>query len=619
MEIIDKINNLPQKPGVYLYKNDKGKIIYVGKAIKLKNRVKSYFQENRPRDAKTKALILNIRDLETIVTDTEAEALILEDTLIKQHKPKYNILLKDDKSYPYVKITNELYPQLYVTRNRIKDGSKYIGPITEVYQLKNLMKTLRDLFKIRSCQLDITEKSIENKKHKVCLDYHIKKCEGPCEGLISSIEYSENIKNAQKIISGKTKDVENYFNKKMVEESENLNFEKAAKIRNNILLLKDFTSKQKIVSTSIIDRDVFAISRVDEDACAIVLKIREGKLIGKRNFIVKKVLNVEDNEILQRVIEKWYIESEYVPDEIFLPVEPIDFEYLTDWLTELRGKSLKLIIPKIGDKKELIEMAETNAKYILKEHHVALYNREQIIPRPVVSLQRDLRLSKPPRILECFDNSHLQGTELVSSMVKFVDGKPYKSGYRKFKNKTVLKNDDFASMKEAVYRRYKNLLNEIELNKSSENPDPNIKLPDLIIIDGGKGQLSAAIESLKELEILDKLKVIGLAKKIEEIFFPGQKDSLLLPKTSSSLRVLQQIRDEAHRFAITYHRKLRDKRTLKTELDDIRGLGEKTIKKLLTTFGSVKGVFNAENIELKKILNNKQFDALEKYKKMNNK
>lgn len=619
MNLEEKIFNLPQEPGVYLYKNNKDKIIYVGKAIKLKNRVKSYFQENRPRDAKTKALIQNICDFETIVTDSEAEALILEDTLIKKHKPKYNVLLKDDKTYPYVKITNELYPQVFVTRNRIKDGSKYIGPITEVYQLKNLMKTLRSLFKIRSCNLDITELSIKNKKHKVCLDYHIKKCEGPCEGLVSSEEYTDNIKNAQKIILGKTKEVESVFNKQMVKESEKLNFEKAARIRNNLLILRDFTSKQKIVSSQIVDRDVFAIARVDDDACTIVLKIREGKLIGKRNFIVKKVLNTDDSEILQRTIEKWYLESEYVPDEVFLPCEPDDFEYLTDWLSELKGKSVKIQIPKIGEKKEMIEMAETNAKYILKDYHVALYNREQIIPRPVLSLQRDLRLEKPPRILECFDNSHLQGTDLVSSLVKFVDGKPYKSGYRKFKNKTVLRNDDFASMKEAVTRRYKNLLIEIEDNKKKSEPDPNVRLPDLIIIDGGKGQLGIAVEVLKELEIFDKVKVIGLAKRLEEIFFPNQKEALLLPKTSSSLRVLQQIRDEAHRFAITYHRKIRDKRTLNSELNNVPGLGEKTVKKLLTTFGSVKNVFEASEVDLKKVLNNKQLKSLNEYISENDK
>lgn len=613
MILEEKISQLPLKPGVYLFKNKLDKVIYVGKAIKLKNRVKSYFQDNRPRDAKTKALIKHIIDLETIVTDTEAEALILEDTLIKKYKPKYNILLKDDKSYPYIKITKELYPQLYTTRNRIKDGSIYIGPITEVYNLRILMKTLRNLFKIRSCTLDITQKSIENKKHKVCLDFHIKKCEGPCEGLVSSEDYTENIKKAQKIIQGKTREVEKQFIEEMEAEAEKLNFEKANKIKKNLLLLKEFSSKQKIVSSDIIDRDVFAISRIDDEACTLVLKIREGKLIGKRSYILNKSVQNTDEELLRRTIEKWYIESNFVPDEILLPLEPDDFEYISSWLGEMRQKSVKFLFPKIGEKKEILELAETNAKYILREYQVAQYNREQIIPKPVLSLQRDLKLKNPPRILECFDNSHLQGTDLVSSMVMFVDGKPYKSGYRKFKNKTVLSNDDFASMKEVVKRRYSRLLLDIEENKKLAEPSDKIKLPDLVIIDGGKGQLSSAIEALEEIGLNGKFTIVGMAKRLEELFFPYEKDSLILPKTSSSLRILQQIRDEAHRFAITYHRSLRDKRTLQTELTKIRGIGDTTAKKLLKELGSTENVKQADKETLSRYLNKNQIESLNEY------
>lgn len=613
MILEEKISQLPLKPGVYLFKNKLDKVIYVGKAIKLKNRVKSYFQDNRPRDAKTKALIKHIIDLETIVTDTEAEALILEDTLIKKYKPKYNILLKDDKSYPYIKITKELYPQLYTTRNRIKDGSIYIGPITEVYNLRILMKTLRNLFKIRSCTLDITQKSIENKKHKVCLDFHIKKCEGPCEGLVSSEDYTENIKKAQKIIQGKTREVEKQFIEEMEAEAEKLNFEKANKIKKNLLLLKEFSSKQKIVSSDIIDRDVFAISRIDDEACTLVLKIREGKLIGKRSYILNKSVQNTDEELLRRTIEKWYIESNFVPDEILLPLEPDDFEYISSWLGEMRQKSVKFLFPKIGEKKEILELAETNAKYILREYQVAQYNREQIIPKPVLSLQRDLKLKNPPRILECFDNSHLQGTDLVSSMVMFVDGKPYKSGYRKFKNKTVLSNDDFASMKEVVKRRYSRLLLDIEENKKLAEPSDKIKLPDLVIIDGGKGQLSYAIEALEEIGLNGKFTIVGMAKRLEELFFPYEKDSLILPKTSSSLRILQQIRDEAHRFAITYHRSLRDKRTLQTELTKIRGIGDTTAKKLLKELGSTENVKKADKETLSRYLNKNQIESLNEY------
>ncbi len=613
MILEEKISQLPLKPGVYLFKNKLDKVIYVGKAIKLKNRVKSYFQDNRPRDAKTKALIKHIIDLETIVTDTEAEALILEDTLIKKYKPKYNILLKDDKSYPYIKITKELYPQLYTTRNRIKDGSIYIGPITEVYNLRILMKTLRNLFKIRSCTLDITQKSIENKKHKVCLDFHIKKCEGPCEGLVSSEDYTENIKKAQKIIQGKTREVEKQFIEEMEAEAEKLNFEKANKIKKNLLLLKEFSSKQKIVSSDIIDRDVFAISRIDDEACTLVLKIREGKLIGKRSYILNKSVQNTDEELLRRTIEKWYIESNFVPDEILLPLEPDDFEYISSWLGEMRQKSVKFLFPKIGEKKEILELAETNAKYILREYQVAQYNREQIISKPVLSLQRDLKLKNPPRILECFDNSHLQGTDLVSSMVMFVDGKPYKSGYRKFKNKTVLSNDDFASMKEVVKRRYSRLLLDIEENKKLAEPSDKIKLPDLVIIDGGKGQLSSAIEALEEIGLNGKFTIVGMAKRLEELFFPYEKDSLILPKTSSSLRILQQIRDEAHRFAITYHRSLRDKRTLQTELTKIRGIGDTTAKKLLKELGSTENVKKADKETLSRYLNKNQIESLNEY------
>ena len=613
MTLAEKITQLPQRPGVYLYKNKLDKIIYVGKAIKLKNRVKSYFQENRPRDAKTKALILNIVDLETIVTDNEAEALILEDTLIKKYKPKYNILLKDDKTYPYVKITNELYPQVIITRARIKDGSKYIGPITEVYNLKNLMKTLKSLFKIRSCTLDMTEKSISEKKHKVCLDFQINKCEGPCEGLVSAIEYNENIKKAHKIIIGKTKEVEKQFIEEMELAAEKLNFEKAAKLRNNITLLREFSSKQKIVSNDTLDKDVFAISRIDDDACSLVLKIREGKLIGKRSYILNKSVQNSDEELLRRTLEKWYIESNYVPDEILLPTEPDDFEYISSWLGEMREKSIKFLFPKIGDKKEILVLAETNAKYILREYQVAQFNREQVIPRPVLSLQRDLKLKHPPRILECFDNSHLQGTDLVSSMVMFIDGKPYKTGYRKFKNRTVLANDDYASMREVIKRRYTRLLLDIAENKKLAEPSDKIKLPDMVIIDGGKGQLSAALDALEELNLVGKFTIVGMAKRLEELFFPNEKDSLILPKTSSSLRILQQIRDEAHRFAITYHRSLRDKRTLQTELTQIAGIGELTAKKLLIELGSIENVKNSDKETLSKYLNKKQVNSILEY------
>ncbi|MDC1067882.1 excinuclease ABC subunit UvrC [Candidatus Kapabacteria bacterium] len=612
MDLNEKISRLPQKPGCYQFKNSNDKIIYVGKAIKLKNRVKSYFQENRPRDAKTKALIQHIRDLEVLVTDTEAEALILEDTLIKKHKPKYNILLRDDKTYPFIKITKEKYPKVYTTRNKIKDGSKYIGPITEVYNLKNIMKAIGTLFKIRTCDLDITSKSIEQQKHKVCLEYHINKCEGPCQGFVSEEKYGEGIRKSIKVLEGKTLDVERQFEKDMLAESEVMNFEKATKLRNNLKLLREFTSKQKIVSNDDIDRDIFGLSRIDDEACSIVLKIRDGKLIGKRHFIIKNALRDTDSSLIQRTVERWYIESGFIPDEILLTSEPTNVEYLSSYLSEIKEKSIKILIPKIGDKRKFIEMAETNAKYILKEHQLALIKREQTIPRVILSLQRDLRLKKPPKIIECFDNSHFQGTDLVSSLVHFEDGKPKKSEYKRFKNKTVLKNDDFAAMREAVLRRYTRLKEDIE-NAKSNNLDKIPSYPDLLIIDGGKGQLSAAMESLQKIGLENQFVICGMAKRLEELFFPNDKESLILPKTSSSLRLLQQVRDEAHRFAITYHRTLRDKRTFQTELTEIKGIGENTAKALLKNLGSVSYIKTASDKELNKYLNKSQLNSLKKH------
>lgn len=570
--------------------------------------MKSYFQENRPKDAKTKALVKKIKDLEYILTDTEAEALILEDTLIKKNKPRYNILLRDDKTYPYVRVTNEAYPRLFYTRNKIKDGSKYYGPITEVYNLKNVMKLIRNLFHLRSCDLIITADTITQKKHKVCLDYHINKCDGPCEGFISQEEYAENIKRALKIIEGKSTEVEKQLEKDMINAAEALEFEKAASYRNKLKLLSEFSSKQKIVSNDFKDRDVFGISRIDSEACSIVMKIRDGKLIGKRNYILKDALKTDNPELLQRTIEKWYIESDYVPKEIYLPEEPLDIEYLQNWLNETKGSKVSLIIPKIGDRRSLVELAETNARYVLREYQLAHTKREQSIPRAVLSLQRDLNLKEAPRIIECFDNSHIQGSELVSSMVQFVDGKPNKNGYRRFKNRTVLRNNDFAAMEEAVKRRYSRLKEEVK--KSSE--DKPVKYPDLIIIDGGKGQLSSAKKILDELGLQD-LNVIGLAKRLEEVFLPGSSEPVLLPKASSALRILQHARDEAHRFAITYHRSLRDKRTLQTELTRIPGIGEKTAKKLLKELGSVEKVRNADEETLKNHLNAKQAKAVLEY------
>lgn len=592
-EFKEKVANLPTAPGIYQYFDENEKLIYIGKAKNLRARVRSYFNNSRIGDAKTVAMVTKIKDVQVILVDSEAEALILEDTLIKKHKPRYNVMLKDDKTYPYVKVTNELFPRIYPTRKLIKDGSKYFGPFTEVRNIKQLMKIIRTLFYIRSCELNITQSGIERKKHKICLDYHINKCQGPCEGLVSVDDYRNNVRNATRILQGKTSELEKLLESEMKNYSENLEFEKAAIFRNKLAILKDFTNNQKMVSSDLIDRDIFGLSRDDDFACSLVLKVRDGKLIGKRHYIVKNAAEQPDEQILQRTIEKWYQESDFIPREIYLPCEIDDFEYITDWLTKLREKTIDILIPKIGERKKFVEMANTNAHFMLKEYIIAQEKREQVVPRPVLSLQRDLSLKRTPRRIECFDNSHLQGTDLVSSMVVFVDGKPKKSDYRKYKNETVQKNDDFDAMREVIRRRYTRAISE------------ESELPDLIIVDGGKGQLSAAYKVLDEIGLANKIQIIGLAKRLEEVFLPGKSDSFMLPRTSSSLRLIQQLRDEAHRFAITFHRSLRKKRTLRTELQDIKGIGKSTADKLLKAFGSVTAIKKAELRDLEKHTNQK--------------
>jgi excinuclease ABC subunit C len=597
----DKISRLPTKPGIYQYFNEDEKIIYIGKAKNLRNRVRSYFQSNKPHDAKTKVLVSKISNLEYIATDSEAEALILEDTLIKKNKPKYNIMLKDDKSYPYIRVTNELFPRVFSTRKVIRDGSKYFGPYSEVKQMKHLLKTIRAIFHLRSCDLNISQESIEKRKHKVCLDFHIHKCDGPCEGKMLSNTYKENIKLAIAIINGKTSDVEKVLLKRMEELSEEFKFEEAMVLKNQYLTLKDYLSYQKIVTTDLIDRDIFGISKIDDSWCILIFKVRDGKLIGKRHFITTNAKNETDDLVLEKAIEKWYLENDFVPDEIFLPNPITNYEFLKDWLKQKKGKVVDILEPKLGDKKKLVTMANMNAEYMLKDYNLAISKKDMTLPKPILSLQRDLRLKKIPRRIECYDNSQLQGTELVSSMVVFIDGKPKKSEYRKYKIKSVDYNNDFAAMSEVIFRRFSRAIEEKQ------------DLPDLVVIDGGKGQLSAAMDSIKKLNLENDLTVIGLAKRLEEVFFPGQSDSIQLPKTSSSLKVIQQIRDEAHRFAITYHRLLRDKRTLQTELTNIDGIGDNLAKKLLIQFGSVEGVKNATSEDLDKVIGLKKSKLIIEY------
>ncbi|MBN1633188.1 MAG: excinuclease ABC subunit C [Ignavibacteria bacterium] len=627
-----KLSNLPSGPGIYQFKDATGKVIYVGKAKNIKKRVKQYFQA-KEQYGRIAVMLSKISDIEIIQTDSEIEALILELNLIKKLKPRYNVNLKDDKTYPYIVITNEPFPRVFPTRTKRADGSRYFGPYTDVKTMRSALRAIRDIFMIRSCNLSLTEEAITAGKFKICLDYQIQKCKGPCEGLISRFEYANTINQVARILNGKSKSVVEELTKRMNSYSEKMFFEQAAQLRDKIRMIKIYASKQKMVSEDLTDRDVIAVEKEDNDGCGMVLKIRDGKVIGKSHFYLANVIEKPDGEILEIFLANYYSVTEFIPEEIIIPTKLENPDFIFKWLekkqgiTDSHGKTkLKLIAPKAGEKMKLLNMVRANARLMLEELKLAKMKREFTAPS-LEALRRDLNLEKIPRRIECFDISHIQGTDTVASMIVFQDAKPRKNDYRKYKITTILNEagepDDFASMREVIYRRYR---------KSYEEEDEkSLPLPDLIVIDGGKGQLSSAVKVLTDIGITIKnpqpprspianyqplttnhqplttkpsITVIALAKKLEEVYFPGEHLPHNIPKTSIGLKLLQKIRDEAHRFAVTFHRSLRDRRTLKTELTDIKGIGESTAKKLLSLFGSVN--------EIKKILTESP-DELEKY------
>lgn len=595
-----KLEHLPDSPGVYQFKNNKGKTIYVGKAKNLKYRVKSYFQ-NAMTSLKTAVLIKKIFDLELIITDSEIEALVLENNLIKEFKPRYNINLKDDKSFPYIKVTNEIFPRIFPTRRFIRDGSKYFGPYTNVRDMKSALRMINQIFKIRSCKLNIDQNSIDKKKFKICLDYHIKKCDGPCEGLVSEVEYKSMVNQVIKLLKGKTENLIDELKLEMEENVRILNFEKAAELRDKISQLSSISEKQKIVNTDREDRDIVSLAFEGKDAACSIFVIRDGKFISKKQIKISIEEGESLEEIYAAVIKQYYDELVEIPNELVLETEPSDFEAIFDWLSLRLGKKIKITVPKReGDLKSLLKMCKENAILQLKELQTQKMKKEGNVPYTLAALQRDLRLKHLPKHIECFDISNLQGTDSVASMVVFIDGKPKRSLYRKYIIRTVTGPDDFASMREVIERRFSKLINE----KS--------KLPDLIMIDGGKGQLSSAIEILEKLELKDYT-AIGLAKKLEEIYLKDEKDSVLLPKTSSSLKLLQQIRDEAHRFAVTFHKLRREKRTITTELLDVPGIGNSLAKKLLSEIGSLSQVQSTDIGTLTKIIGKKRAIKLIEY------
>lgn len=601
-ELRDKLNNLPTNSGVYQFINKSGKVIYVGKAKTLRSRVRSYFHSNIT-SPKTLALMQKVTDFQLVVTDSEVEALMLENNLIKELKPRYNVNLKDDKSYPFIKVTNELFPRVYPTRRTVKDGSKYFGPYTDVRSMKSSLRMINQIFKIRSCKLDITEKAIEQKKFKVCLDYHIKKCDGPCEGLTTVKEYNDMVSEVVKLLKGRTDDLIKDLTKKMKDAVDILEFEKAAEIRDKIEQLKSISSRQKVVSEDFEDRDVFAVAYEGKDSSCSVFNIRNGKLIGKKQLKLSIEIGEELPAIYSAAIKFYYDEMTEIPREIILEEEPTDSDVLIAWLNTQTDKKVKFFIPQRGELKSLVRMCKENAILQLKEIQLQKMKNQGSIPYSVAALQRDLRLKNIPKKIECFDISNLQGSDSVASMVVFEDGKPKKSLYRKFIIKNVIGPDDFSSMREVIERRYTNLI------EMKEN------LPDLIMVDGGKGQLSSAVEVLNSLGF-NNYNIIGLAKRLEEVFLPDKSDPELIPKTSSGLKLLQQIRDEAHRFAITFHRNRRSKRIIKSELTDIKGIGPETAKKLLTKLGSVKGIKNSNVEELTELIGKQKAEILLKHFKI---
>lgn len=573
-ELQEKLAHLPDKPGVYLMKDEKQRIIYVGKAVVLKNRVRSYFQSSRNHTPKVQAMVARIADLEYIVTGSEMEALILECNLIKKHTPKYNISLKDDKNYPYVKVTlQENYPRVLITRRVLKDGARYFGPYTNAGAVHETLRLLKKLFPLRTCRsIDVP---------RPCLQYHIKRCLAPCTGEVDSKAYDEMIKAICLFLEGRSQEMIRSLRRRMNEAAENLEFELAARLRDQLSAVEKITEKQNIITGSG-DQDAVGMARSALGTCVQVFFIRSGKMVGREHFLIKGTEGEEDAEILAAFIKQYYSKAAFIPREVLLPVELPEHELLAEWLTGLKGGKIEVETPKRGTKKDIVSMAADNALTVLTQQAESINRMTEHTAGAAAELGEYLGLPEAPERMECFDISHIQGSETVASMVVFENGAPNKDAYRRYKLKTVEgKPDDFRSMQEVVSRRYQ---------------DDKLPRPDLIIIDGGKGQLNAALEIIRSLGVSSM--VVGLAKEFEHIFKEGESDPLILPRHSQALYLMQRIRDEAHRFAITYHRKLRSKRNMVSVLDHVPGIGEKRRKALWKAMGSLAKIKAASVEEL---------------------
>jgi len=569
------VATLPDSPGIYRYYNRDGELIYVGKAKSLKKRVSSYFNKQSQYNRKTEKLVSEIVRIEFTITNTEFDALLLENNFIKENQPKYNILLKDDKTFPYLCIVKERFPRIIYTRKYLPKQGEYFGPYTSVVSMKSVLELVRQLYSIRTCSLLLSQENVEQKKFKVCLEYHIGNCKGPCEGLQNENEYLEDISQARNILKGDLSVVEDELLNRMQLASQELAYEKAALFKHKLELLEKFQTKSLVVNRKLTNIDVITITSSQTNSFINYLQVKEGSIIFSKNIEVRKKLDEADEDILSLVVHE--LRSTYRSNNP---------EVYTNLPITVKSDDFENVIPQIGDKKKLVDLSLKNALYLKKEKEIDKEEQKSKKNRVLHIMQDNLRLINYPKIIECFDNSNLQGSSPVASMVRFVDGKPDKKGYRHFNIKTVTGPDDFASMKEIVSRRYKRIMEE------------QGEYPQLIIVDGGKGQLSSACEALEELGLYGKIPIIGIAKKLEEIYYPEDPLPLLISKKSPALLLIQRIRDEAHRFAITFHRQKRSKSTFVTEIESIPGIGKKTADKLLAHFKSVKKIYAASRDEL---------------------
>ena len=574
-----QIQSLPDGPGVYQYYDKEDKILYVGKAKNLKKRVASYF--NKIHDtAKTNVLVKKIVTIKHIVVPTETDALLLENNLIKTLQPRYNVLLRDDKTYPWICIKKEAFPRIFPTRRMVKDGSEYFGPYTSFKTVNTILELIKELYPLRTCNYDLSKNNIEAHKFKVCLEYHIGNCKGPCEGFELLENYQKQVDAIREILKGNFKESQREFKKLMNDLASEMHFEEAQKIKEKIDVLENYQSRSTIINPKITNIDVFSIVSDESAAFINFLQISHGSIIRSHTLEIKKKLDESDEELLELAIIELRERFQLLSKEIIVPFK-VDL-----------GENIKISVPQLGDKKQILDLSIRNAKFYRIEQlkQLQIVDPERHSNRIMAQMQKDLRLTEEPRHIECFDNSNIQGTNPVSACVVFKEGKPSKKDYRHFNIKTVVGPDDFASMEEVVYRRYKRML------------DENQPLPQLIIIDGGKGQLSSALKSIDELGLRGKIAIIGIAKRLEELFYPGDSVPLYLDKKSETLKVIQQLRNEAHRFGITFHRDKRSQSALNSSIESIPGIGEKTMLSLIQHFKSVKRLKLASEKEISDVV-----------------